>query len=112
MDSDEATGEQLRFVSKVKRFYDERLSVPSPGMDGEDNLYEFRISEPVVPYESELTIPKKFEHVNLEQVARAGTGIEELVAVLPGALPHDTGQPWYHEPEWNDPGGGQSPHSG
>jgi exodeoxyribonuclease V alpha subunit len=82
MDSDEATGEQLRFVSKVKRFYDERLSVPDPGMDSKDNLYEFRISEPVVPYESELTIPKKFQHVNLEQVARAGTGIEELVAVL------------------------------
>jgi exodeoxyribonuclease V alpha subunit len=72
MDSDEATGEQLRFVSRVKRFYDARLSAPDPGVDGEDNLYEFRISEPVVPYETELTIPKKFEHVNLEQVAQAG----------------------------------------
>ena len=82
MDSDEATAEQLRFVSRVKRFYDARLSAPDPGVGGEDNPYEFRISEPVAPYENELTIPKKFEHVNLEQVALADSRAEELVAVL------------------------------
>jgi len=82
MDSDEATGEQLRFVSRVKRFYDERPSVPAQEADDADNLYEFRISEPVVPYETELTIPKKFEHVNLEQVAQSGNRIEELVSVM------------------------------
>ncbi|WP_319407195.1 AAA family ATPase [uncultured Desulfosarcina sp.] len=80
MDSDEATQDQLRFVSRVKRFYDARPSSPEAG--GEDNLYEFRISETVVPYETELTIPKKFEHVNPDQVARAGNRIEELVSVL------------------------------
>ncbi|MCB2146689.1 MAG: AAA family ATPase [Deltaproteobacteria bacterium] len=80
MDSDEATQDQLRFVSRVKRFYDARP--PSPEAVGEENLYEFRISEPVVPYETELTIPKKFEHVNPDQVARAGNRIEELVSVL------------------------------
>ena len=37
---------------------------------------------PVVPYETEITIPKKFQYVNLEQVYRAGTKIEELFAVL------------------------------
>ncbi len=80
MDSDEATQDQLRFVSRVKRFYAARL--PFPEVGAEDNLYEFRISEPVVPYETELTIPKKFEHVNLDQVAQAGSRIEELVSVL------------------------------
>jgi exodeoxyribonuclease V alpha subunit len=81
MDSDEATQEQLRFVSRVKRFYDAR---PRPGswMDSKDNLYEFRISEPVVPYETELTIPKKFR---ARQPGTGGSGrhrAEELVAVL------------------------------
>lgn len=80
MDSDEATGEQLRFVSRVKRFYDSRLSATDP--KAEENLYEFRISEPVVPYEKELTVPDKFKHINLEQVAQADTHVEALVSVL------------------------------
>jgi exodeoxyribonuclease V alpha subunit len=82
MDSDEATQEQLRFVSRVKRLYDERPSAPAIDVDGQDNLYEFRIREPVVPYETELTIPKKFEHVDLEQLALADSRAEELVAVV------------------------------
>ncbi len=80
MDSDEATGEQLRFVSRVKRYFDARLSATAAG--AEENLYEFRIGEPVVPYEKELTIPRKFEHINLDQVAQAGNRVEELVSVL------------------------------
>ena len=47
MDSDEATQDQLRFVSRVKRFYDSRP--PSPEGGGEDNPYEFRISETGCP---------------------------------------------------------------
>ncbi len=88
MDSDEATGEQLRFVSRVKRYYDARLSATAAG--AEENLYEFRINEPVVPYEKELTIPRKFEHINLDQVAQAGNRVEELVSVLKKIHPH----PW------------------
>ncbi|BBO69195.1 hypothetical protein DSCA_31250 [Desulfosarcina alkanivorans] len=82
MDSDEATREQLRFVSRVKRLFDAEPAAPVPVVDGEDNLYEFRIREPVVPYETELTIPRKFEHVNLEQVARADSRAAELAAVV------------------------------
>jgi exodeoxyribonuclease V alpha subunit len=82
MDSDEATREQLTFVSRVKRFFDARLPVHAVDVAHEDNFYEFRISEPMVPYETELSIPKKFEHVDLEQVAHAGSHVEELVAVL------------------------------
>lgn len=82
MDSDEATREQLRFVSRVKRLCEARPADPAPVVDGEDNLYEFRIREPVVPYETELTIPRKFEHVNLEQVARADSRAAELAAVV------------------------------
>ena len=46
------------------------------------NLYEFRINEPVIPYETELTIPTKFQHVNIEKVCQAKTGADELLSVL------------------------------
>jgi exodeoxyribonuclease V alpha subunit len=35
-----------------------------------------------VPYETELTIPKKFQHVDLEAVYHANNQIDELVAVV------------------------------
>ena len=69
MDSDEATKEQLNFIARVKRFYELKAAERHNGSDS--NLYEFRINEPVVPYETELTIPKKFQHVNLEEVSKA-----------------------------------------
>ena len=80
MDSDEATQEQLKFISKIKSH-----QTPS-GADADSKadsaLYEFRINEPVVPYETELTIPDKFRHVNIDKVFEARTGAEELLAVL------------------------------
>lgn len=46
------------------------------------SLYEFRINETVRPYETEITIPAKFQHVNLDALAKAGNQVEELTAVL------------------------------
>ncbi|MCP4721363.1 MAG: ATP-binding domain-containing protein, partial [Desulfobacteraceae bacterium] len=34
------------------------------------------------PYETEITIPSKFAHVNLDRLARTGNQIEELMAVV------------------------------
>ena len=82
MDSDEATKEQLNFIAKVKRFYELRAPEQTHVCESDPNLYEFRINEPVVPYETELTIPKKFEHVNLEKVHQAKGGVDELMSVL------------------------------
>ncbi|MGD8844479.1 MAG: hypothetical protein PVI54_03165 [Desulfobacteraceae bacterium] len=63
LDSDAATQEQLNFVFRVKRFFDlKNAPVEKSYASGDDDLYEFRVSEPVVPYETELTIPKKFQH--------------------------------------------------
>ena len=87
MDSDEATQEQLSFVSRVKRFYEARLSTPPRAAKTDKKLYEFRIKEPVLPYESELTIPKKFEHVDLEQLIRTDRRNEELMTVLKNIHP-------------------------
>ncbi len=80
MDSDEATMEQLKFISKIKSH--EIPANPDTGLKTDPELYEFRINEPVVPYETELTIPDKFRHVNIDKVFEARTGAEELLAVL------------------------------
>ena len=101
MDSDEATGEQLRFIDRVKRLCHEsdamtpdregpsfvdhcNVSHPNGEKDAEKDalLYEFRINETVRPYETEITIPAKFQHVNLTALAQTGTRVEELTAVL------------------------------
>lgn len=85
LDSDEATKEQISFISRVKRFYDlkqteleNNISIDSNDSD----FFEFRVQEPVMPYETEITIPKKFEHVDLGKVYQAETKIEELFFVL------------------------------
>jgi exodeoxyribonuclease V alpha subunit len=82
MDSDEATKEQLNFIARVKRFYESELPEQVNTDESDSNLYEFRTNEPVVPYETELTIPRKFQHVNLKMVSKAKGSIDELLSVL------------------------------
>jgi len=80
IDSDEVTGEQIRFITQIKRFYDIRTDALEYA-SGEDP-YAFRVHEQVVPYETEITIPQKFRHVDPETVYRSETRVEELMAVL------------------------------
>jgi len=82
LDSDEATKEQLSFIARVKRFHELKTPEPDNETESDSNLYEFRINEPLVPYETELIIPKKFQHVNLEKVYEADTRVDELLSIL------------------------------
>lgn len=82
LDSDEATKEQLSFISRVKKYQDLKSAGFNDESEPGSNLYEFRISEPVIPYETELTIPKKFQHVDIEKVLAAETRAEELLAIV------------------------------
>lgn len=82
LDSDEATQEQLGFIAKVRKRHDLKASAPDREPGTLANPYEFRINEPVVPYETELVIPKKFQHVDLERLLAADTSAEELMAVV------------------------------
>ena len=96
LDSDEATQEQLRFVGKVKQLYE---TVESEGQgrllansdknsdknsDGGPKIspYEFRVNDTASPYATEITIPHKFAHVNLDQLAKTSNQIEELMSVV------------------------------
>jgi exodeoxyribonuclease V alpha subunit len=82
IDSDEATQEQLGFIEKVKRYF--RPVQPAAVGDSAagGSPYEFRVNEPLSPYESELSIPPKFRHVDLEAVYQAGSRSDELAAVM------------------------------
>ncbi len=80
LDSDEATQEQLSFIARVKKYHE--LKTAELHDEPDSNLYEFRVNEPLIPYETELTIPKKFQHVDLEKISKAQTSVDELLAVL------------------------------
>ncbi|WP_321493564.1 AAA family ATPase [uncultured Desulfobacter sp.] len=95
IDSDEATQEQISFVGRVKRLYmrgDPETSNGSAVQEGSDlsdakdedhgDLYEFRVDETCSPWETEIAIPKKFAHVDLDRLAGTENRIEELMAVL------------------------------
>jgi exodeoxyribonuclease V alpha subunit len=81
LDSDEATAEQLQFIKRIKALTDTNREDVAGDLDDPD-LFEFRIREPVRPYDTEIQIPEKFAHVSLEKVAAAENRVEELMAVL------------------------------
>ncbi|MFO7751031.1 MAG: AAA family ATPase [Desulfobacteraceae bacterium] len=90
LDSDEATQEQISFVTRVKKRYEMNRSGTQGGeadFPEDADLYEFRTDEPVVPYETEITIPEKFRHVDLNQVAMSETRAEELLSLVKNVHP-------------------------
>ena len=90
IDSDEATGEQIGFIHRVKRLLEIKQPEPENRSGNGQELFEFRINDPVSPYETEITIPRKFSHVNLQQVSEATTEVEELRSVLKRVHPWST----------------------
>ncbi|MEH0019410.1 MAG: AAA family ATPase [Desulfobacter sp.] len=92
IDSDEATKEQLTFINRVKRIHgtgdgldadgEEGVQASDTGVSEPEFFYEFRVEESASPYETEIQIPKKFAHVDLERVAEADGRIAELMAVV------------------------------
>jgi exodeoxyribonuclease V alpha subunit len=90
IDSDEATKEQLNFVARVKRMYD--WQAPElEGLTTAENPYQFRTGERIrSAYEEDFVIPKKFLHVDLQQVRQAEGAIDELKAVLARVHPWST----------------------
>ncbi|PIE61068.1 MAG: recombinase RecD [Desulfobacterales bacterium] len=83
IDSDQATKEQLTFIRRVKRLQAQNCGESELDQISEPGYgYEFRIDEETSPYETEIQVPQKFAHVDLEQLAAASDSIQELMAVL------------------------------
>jgi len=82
LDSDEATREQLGFVSRVKKSFDLNTE-QFEGLSTAEDLYEFRTEERIrSSYEHDFVIPDKFKHVDLEKVRQAEGYVAELKALL------------------------------
>ena len=82
MDSDEATQEQIKFVTKVKKFYTHNEALKDVEYETPANLYEFRINEQIVPYETEISVPPKFQHVDLDVLSKTENRVGELLSVV------------------------------
>lgn len=77
-DADEATQEQIRFISKVKRHVDLQTLA-----DDTVNPFEFRVHETMAsPYATEFVIPNKYRHVDLDKIYQANNQIDELKTLL------------------------------
>lgn len=77
IDSEEATSEQLRFISKVKRMSGE----PARDAMGEQTVSKEPASD-LYSQDSNLSIPAKFIHVDIEALLQARQHSEELKEVL------------------------------
>ncbi len=67
-------------------FHQSHINITSPDsgsrLPESKELYEFNTDKKLIPYEKEINIPKKFQHVNVENLVKAGTRVEELMAVV------------------------------
>ena len=82
IDSDEATKEQLSFISRVKRTFDLEISQRECLSTG-SSPYEFRAAEAITSsYELDFAVPQKFQHIDLEQLKNSDNKIEQLKSVL------------------------------
>ncbi len=82
IDTDEATIEQIKFISKVKKIIDTYGEITAQHFDDPPDPYEFGADETTSPVNTEIVIPKQFRHVNLEEICAATNQVEELMAVL------------------------------
>lgn len=90
LDSDEATSEQLQFVSRVKKVVGEPHTESTA--DKQSKLYhDFRADESISsPWEKEFEIPAKFQHVDIEKLTMARDSIEELRLLLRKIHPYSS----------------------
>ncbi|TAL46456.1 MAG: recombinase RecD, partial [Methylovulum sp.] len=85
MDSDEATQEQLGFITRVKRHFDWK----NPELENlvadysQQSPFEFRIEEAITSaYEVDFVIPDKFKHVDIGQLTQTEAQVDALKAVV------------------------------
>ena len=80
IDSDEMTQEQLNFLKRVKQLY---ISLDAQKEDESEELYHFRCNEEMTsPFEITFEIPKKFEHVPLDELQASKTDAEALKILM------------------------------
>jgi len=87
IDSDEATQEQLKFITRVKRHFDwhteELEQLTSYKTESESSPFEFKVEEAIKSaYEVEFVVPDKFKHVDIEQLQHSEIQVDALKSVV------------------------------
>jgi exodeoxyribonuclease V alpha subunit len=85
IDSDEATQEQLGFITRVKRHFDWKTQELENlvAENANQSPFEFRIEEAIKSaYEAEFVVPDKFKHVDIEQLTQSEAQVDALKAVV------------------------------
>lgn len=81
IDSDEATKEQISFISKVKHRFNWKTNDLQDQFDG--TPFEFRTEEEIKSaYEQDFIIPDKFKHVDLEKLHQTESELQALTILL------------------------------
>lgn len=89
LDSEEATKEQLRFITKVKKLHSGRNERAIA--DKESNPFEFHTAETIrSSWEPDFVIPDKFQHVDLDRLNAAEGDAAQLREVLAKVHPWST----------------------
>ncbi|NOQ46819.1 MAG: AAA family ATPase [Desulfobulbaceae bacterium] len=79
IDSDEATGEQLRFIAKIKHHY---ASIEQREEQTGNTPFSFDADEIATGDSLELHVPEKFHHVSLNSLATADSAADQLLAMV------------------------------
>ena len=85
IDSDEATQEQLGFITRVKRHFDWKTQELENlvAENAKQSPFEFRIEEAIKSaYEVDFVVPDKFKHVDIEQLTQTEAQVDALKAVV------------------------------
>jgi len=83
IDSDEATQDQLSFITRVKRYFDWKTAELEDMASGDDSPFEFRIAEEITSaYVPEFVVPDKFKHVDIAKLHQTDGQVEALKSVV------------------------------
>ncbi|HEY8270517.1 MAG TPA: AAA family ATPase [Pseudobdellovibrionaceae bacterium] len=86
IDADEATKDQIQFIQRAKQAMDS-AKANQHGKIEVDKLYRPDLFDEAAVRAPVLTIPDKFKHVDLQKLAAAQSGIEELFQVIKNVHP-------------------------
>lgn len=83
IDTDEATKEQINFMTRVKNYFNWKTEGLEKQMEEGQTPFEFRANEDIISaYEKDFVIPDKFRHVDLKKLQQSEVAAEALKSML------------------------------
>lgn len=83
IDSDEATKEQMNFISRVKKYFNWQTQALETLASANETPFNFRTQEDIKSaYEQDFVIPDKYNHVNLDKLIQTENQVQALMSVI------------------------------